>query len=54
LKKWEEQGRSDLHEATKDKLDFLNKIDHYDSIKQMQEEVVQEAIQEWNELPQLN
>ena len=51
LKKWEQDGRRDLQEATKGKLDFLNNVDKYETLKEMQQMVNDEAIQEWNELP---
>lgn len=51
LKKWEQESREDLKEANKERLDFLNKIDNYDSFQEIQQEISNEASKEWYELP---
>jgi hypothetical protein len=51
LKKWEQQSAQDLNDITSKKLDFLNKVDEFGSVQEMQRELNAEAVREWDELP---
>ena len=50
VQKWQQQSREQLAEANKEKMDYLNNIDQFESISQMREEAQQLAQKEWNEL----
>lgn len=51
VEKWQKQSRESIAEANREKLDFLNNIDQYESFSQMKEETQQLATKQWNELP---
>jgi hypothetical protein len=38
VEKWQKQSRESIAEANREKLDFLNNIDQYESFSQMKEE----------------
>ena len=51
--KWQKQSRENMAELNKEKTDYLNNLDRFESIQQMRNESSELAQKEWSELSYL-